>query len=458
MNNRLTKARELSYDALIEIMDRKRLADEVAETSILKESLQLKRIDRGFIKEVLYGSLRWYAKILWILQKTSKRDLQKVSPEVRSALVMGAYQIFYMDRVPDRAAVNESAEYVRKKGQARAVGFVNGILRSIARRSEYFAKPDKDKYPAEYLALQYAHPKWIVDRWLKRFSFERMKVILSSNNMKPPYSIRINLLKVPVDHVQSLRDDLLRKEKNHSERKPLRSLLQLSAAPSLEASSIFQQGFYSIQDESSQLISYLVQPKAGELIFDSCAGRGTKLCQLYEISGGKAQIIGIEKNIRQLEKAKENLVRLGHENIELVHKDFLQFKYDQQPDKILVDAPCSGLGVIRRHPEGKWHKNSKIIGLFSKIQRQLLQQAISMVKVGGEVIFSVCSFEDEETIDQINWIKESFGDKIEIQDPRGRIPKYYNRFVTRDHLLLILAGNKEAMDGFGAFIIKKTKP
>ena len=192
----LSLPREIAYDAFVAVMNRRAKPEEFLNEAFSTYDKKLKRIDRNFIKEILFGSLRWHKKLYWILQNTSKRDLDKSSGEIVAALVVGTYQIFYLDRVPDRAAVNESVEYVRKRGQASACSFVNGILRQIARRAEYFKKPDKVEQPVEYLSIQFAHPEWLVRRWLKKFRFERMEQILARNNMAPVITARLNLLKV----------------------------------------------------------------------------------------------------------------------------------------------------------------------------------------------------------------------------------------------------------------------
>ena len=179
---------------------------------------------------------------------------------------------------------------VRLRGQASAVSFVNGILRQIARRAEYFAKPDKKAKPAEYLALQFAHPLWIVRRWLEAFGFERMETMLASNNQPPPWSVRVNALKTPLTDINTLQNALLRDESTHSERRPLRSALTLKESPNLDAESWFGKGYYTIQDEASQLIAHLVDPKPGEVIVDAAAGPGGKLSHVYEMAEGKAEI------------------------------------------------------------------------------------------------------------------------------------------------------------------------
>ena len=454
MRPKVTLARELAYDAFVEVMEQGLSPEEVTAAMFRKHSLS--RSDRGLIKEILYGGLRWFSKIFWIVQNTANRDLGQTSPQIRSALVLGTYQIFYMDRIPDRAAVNESVEYVKKKGQKGAVNFVNGVLRSIARRAEYFAKPDKDKKPVEYLALQYAHPKWMVERWSRQFGFDRVKGILASNNQPPPLMVRINSSLIPQDGVQDFRSSLLREEKTHTERRPLRSCMVLKESPNLESGGLFSQGFFTIQNEASQLVGCLVAPEPGQVIIDACAAPGGKSTHLAERMEGRGHLYVIDKSADRLEMLKENFARLKLAQPQVICGDFLDFSPDKEVDKVLLDAPCSGLGVVRRHPEGKWHKKPSIVEQMAQVQKDLLMKAFGLLGVGGELIYSVCSFEPEETVDHLRWLKREFADKIEVVPPTGRIPDYYRRFVTRDDCLVIYSGNKDAMDGFGAFILRRT--
>ncbi len=455
MTTRLSLAREIAYDAFSHVMEHQKNPDAAVEYLLQKRHGSITKRDRRLIKEILFGSLRWYSKIYWILQKTSSRDLDKTTPEIRACLILGTYQIFYMDHIPDRAAVNESAEYIRHKGQTHAVSFVNGILRSIARKAEYFAKPDKDKQPVEYLALQYAHPTWIVERWCRRFSFDRMKELLLSNNVQPPFAVRVNVCKIPREKIQDFRDELLRKEKVHSEKPALRSCLLLTPTPPLDAESLFGQGYYTVQGEASQLIAHLVDPQPDTCIVDACCGPAGKLSHLYEEVEGKAQLIGIDPSPVQIRRGKETLARLGHEGVTLLEQDFLTYQPDHPVHKILIDAPCSGLGVLRKHPEGKWQKKPEIIGQMATDQRKLLHHGFSLLQSGGELIYSVCSFESEETVAQLSWMLNEYAGKIELVSPVQRLPDYYKRFVTKENVLLIYSGNKDNMDGFGAFVVRK---
>lgn len=457
MTAKVTISRLIAFDAFIAVMEHNRKPDDVLEELYATHAKDLKRIDRNLIKEIVYGGLRWYKKIYWILQHTAKkRDLKTVSPQVRSALILGTYQIFYMDRIPDRAAVNESVEYVRAKSEASAVPFVNGVLRQIARRAEYFTKPDKKTKAVEYLALQFSHPEWLVSRWHERFNFERMETMLTGNNQPPPIFIRVNTEKITP---QGLQESLLRDEQTHSEKCSLKGCVILKKHPDLSKESLFGRGFYTIQDQASQLIPQLMDIKDGLTIVDAAAGPGGKLTHICELGRGKIKLIAVEKDELQMERARETARRLGYEDrIEWVFKDFLEYSPTAPLDRVLLDAPCTGLGVLRRHPEGKWQKSESGISQLAAQQRLLIEHALKMLKPGGELIYSVCSFEPEETENQAKWIRQNYGDKVELVSPVARLPDYFKRYVTRDNVLMIYAGNQDDMDGFGAFIIKWKGP
>lgn len=453
---RLSIAREISYDTLVGVIRDRKNPDDLLDLHYQKLGPKLKRIDKNLAKEIVYGTLRWWSKMYWILQHTSSRDLDKSSDEVKVALCAGTYQIYYLSKIPDRAAVNESAEYMRKRKQVSAVSFVNGILRQIAKKASYFPKPDKEEKPVEYLALQFAHPEWMVKRWYTRFKFDRLAEMLKNSNETPPFTIRMNSLKTDLDSQSEFMTLLLKEESIHSAKRPLRGAIRLKSSPDLGPESLFAKGLYTIQDESSQLIAHLVNPKEDDIIVDACSGPGGKLTHIYELSNGKAKIESIEKDTLQYEKAISNAERLGFDGINFVHSDFLEFTPSNAPNKILIDAPCTGLGVLRRHPDGKYHKKPDIVEIMAAKQRAILTHALSMLQVNGEIVFSVCSFETEETTDQLKWLLEEFDGKIEVVNPTDRVQDFYKKYITRDNVLSVYAGNKDLMDGFGAFIIKKT--
>lgn len=453
--SKVTPARLIASDAFVEVMEKKRKPDEVLEELYALHAKDMKRIDRNLTKEILYGSLRWYKKIFWILQQTSTRDLLKVSPQVRAALVLGTYQIFYMDRVPERAAVNEAAEYIKSKKEMGAVGFVNGILRKIARRAEYFTKPDKKKVPVEYLALQFSHPEWLVRRWYERFNFEKMEAMLAGNNQPPPLFIRMNSLKTKMTEAQSFQDMLLREEHIQSDRASLRGCYILKKHPDFGPESLFGRGFYTVQDQASQLIPHLLDLKPEQTVVDAAAGPGGKLTHIFELAEGKVNLVAVEKGAEQMRRAQETAARMGHkDSIQWVEQDFLNYKPEKPVDRVLLDSPCSGLGVLRRHPEGKWQKEESGIAPIALQQKELIKHALSILAKDGELIYSVCSFELEETEAQLKWLKDEYQHRIEVISIVSRLPDYFKRYVTRDNMLMIYSGNQDDMDGFGAFAVR----
>ena len=449
---KVTLARLVAYDALT-LAAEEGVAPTEAVERLAVERPALKNLDRRFIKELVWGSLRWYSKMLWILNHTAERDLKEAAPEIRTALIMGTYQIFYMDRVPDRAAVSQSVEYIRQKGLHQAVGFVNGILRSIARRSKYFQKPDKDAEPVAYLALQFATPPWIVARWHKKYGYEKCQEILQGINKPSPVCLRVNSLKTPEADVRALQTRLLKECQVKTRARPHTFCLSSDFMPSVQES-VFKEGYITIQGEASQVVSSLVDPAAEEVIYDVCCGPGGKTLGIYEASLAKATVIGMDQSKNAIERAQENADRLGHP-VQFECQNFMEWRPEGRCDKILLDAPCSGLGVLQKHPEGKLHKTETFLMDMANQQREMITHALDVLPSGGKLIYSVCSFEPEESEEHLAWIKKTYSGKIEVETPIRFLPNYYKKFVTRDNIFLVQAGHKEGMDGFAAFVVKK---
>lgn len=451
--------RQIAYDCFAEVMYHQRKADSSLEQAFRKYQNELSRLDKNFIKEILYGSLRWYYKIYWILNQTCKRDLGSCDEYVRSSLICGTYQIYYMDRVPDRASVNESVEYVKEKGISKASSFVNGILRQIARKSQYFPKPDKDNKFIEYLSVQYSHPAWMIDRWLNVDELKKgvVEKILAANNKQPSVFVRVSPINSP--NVTEFQNLLLKTEKTFSSRENLSNCLRLKNSPRLDEGSLFSKGYYTIQNLSSQLVGSIASFRGASLIVDACSGPGGKLSYLYE-SLPESKIIAVERSDSQYERMISTMQRLGYDTgrVSFIKSDFLDYKPENQcdlPDKILLDAPCSGLGVLASHPEGKWQKSENIVETMSLIQQKLLSHALSILKVGGELIFSVCSFEKEESLDHLSYLKEKFGTKISFLSIEDRVSDYFKKFITDKILLRIFPNEQDEMDGFCCFVVKK---
>ena len=434
-----------------------RRADTTLEQAY-REFVDLSRLDKIFIKEILYGSLRWYYKIYWILNQTCKRDLEECDEYVKGALICGTYQIYYMDRVPDRASVNESVEYVKEKGLSKAASFVNGILRQIARKSQYFPKPDKDEKFVEYLSVQYSHPAWMINRWLEQDELKKGTVerILTANNKQPSLFARVS--PVSVDDVSRFQNDLLKEEKTFSIKQSLPNCIRLKNSPMLGSGSFFSKGYYTIQNMSSQLVGHIASYTPSKFVIDGCAGPGGKLSYIYE-THPNSDIVAVERSDSQYDRMISTMQRLGYDTprVQFVKSDFLTYvpTDGRSPDKILLDAPCSGLGVLASHPEGRWHKTENIVGDLKQVQQKLIAHALDILAVGGELVFSVCSFEKEESLDHLSFITDRFSDSIQFENIDERVPDYFKKFIMDKRLLRIFPNEQDEMDGFSCFVVKK---
>ncbi len=454
----LSTSRELAYDAFAMILTQKVRVRAAIDQLSQSKAYKGKNIDRAFIKDVVFGSLRWYSKLYWILQNTSKRNLDETSPEIRAALVCGTFQIYYMERIPDRIAVNESAEYIRNRGQANAVPFVNGILRQIARRAEYFQKPDREQKPAEYLSLQFAHPDWMVRRWLRHFKFERLETMLSASNQRPPTTVRANVLKTPLQEIKTLQQTFLKEERTHTDKRPLRSAVILKDEPSFGPESLYQRGFYSFQDEADQLVGLLVAPENKQSIAQVFSARGKYVTHLFELSQGEAQLTTFPMDKEDKEFTQREIERITENKVAISDVSFREFAPKKKLDKILLTPPNSELGRLRRSPEYKLHLRESMLREFAEEQAKLLDHALRQVKEGGEVIYAVNSFEPEEVDQQWEAIARKYEGHVELVSPVPRLPDYYKKYVTRQNLLLVYSGNQDEMDGLGAFIVRLIKP
>lgn len=450
-----TLSRAISIDALNNIITRRQHADAVLERLFKHHAQELRPLDRAFIFEIVYGSLRWLSKMDWIMSHMVDRPFTSLDPRVACALRVGAYQIFYMDRIPDRAAVSETVEATKKVGAGNASSFVNAILRRVARKAEYYPKPDKESQTAEYLSIQFSHPQWMVERWLKHVAVERLEHFLSGNNKAPPIVLR-RLTSKPLSSDEDLATYLLRTQGIGSEWLPLKTALRVDRLPDFANCEAFAAGHYIVQDTAAQLAVQLVQAKDAGQVLDACAAPGGKSIALWD-QGVKGENLTIaDSNQKRLGLLQQNLDRVGLKPAEIVVGDIAESIKGKSFDTILLDAPCSALGVIRRHPEIKWHRSPADIEYCASEQRRLLDGLAPAVRPGGELIYIVCSAEQEETTLQVRAFLERHPG-FEAVPLEQRVHDYYRRYITRENELLILPGNSDDMDGFFAVVLRQRR-
>jgi 16S rRNA (cytosine967-C5)-methyltransferase len=352
--------------------------------------------DRAFATELVYGTLRWRGRIDYLLGKVLDRDLEKLEPLVATALRLGAYQILFSDRVPASAAVDESVRCVRAAGIERATGFVNAVLRRLAAEHESFPLPTLEDDALGHLTHTLSLPEWIAKRWLDLFGPEQAAALATASNAPPPLTVRVNRRRSDRDHLL----DELRQRFPDAAACALASggiVLGRRGNPALDPA--FLDGRFTVQDESSQLAVDLLDPQPGERVLDVCAAPGGKATAIAERVGAEGQVLAVDRHSRRLDLIRRNARRLGVE-IRVSSRDatrpFSDLASDGPFDRVLVDAPCSGLGTLRRNPDARWRIGEEDPARLAEIQGAILRNAAALVRPGGVLVYSTCTLLPEE--------------------------------------------------------------
>lgn len=409
------------------------------------------KIDKNFITEMVYGTLENLIYIDYVIQQFSKMKLSKINPWALNILRLGTYQILFLDRIPDFAAVNESVN-LSKIYCNRASGFINGILRNIIRKKKNINLPNPNKEYQKFLSIKYSHPEWMVNRFLEYFPKDFTEDLLKANNEIPKLYIRINTLKISVEEVVSF----LKKNDIKVARNPyLNEALTVEGGFSqLEELEIYKKGYIHIQDFSSMLVARILDPKEGQFIIDVCSAPGGKTTHIGQLMRNKGRILARDIHEHKLKLVQNNAKRLGIDIIQVQKyngKD-LDNNLVDKADKVLVDAPCSGLGIIRRKPEIKYRKEPDDIKNITDLQLSILINASKYVKSGGELVYSTCTIDPNEN----QGVIEKFLSQNSNFDIMNIIHQYKS-LIPGEHLrnYIQLYPHIHGTDGF--FIVKMQK-
>lgn len=390
-------ARELALNILIDIYENQAFSN-IAIKRHLKDKLNSQ--EENLVREIVYGVLENEIYIDYIISKASSIRLKKIHSTMLIILRMGIYQLVFMDKIPPSAAVNESVKLAKRHGHKGSIGFVNGVLRSISRDKDRFMKIDvKDK--VDYISIKYSHPRWIVERWVKEFGEEFTEKLCIENNNKPELNIRVNTLK-------TTKENLIKKLQEQGmtvrQSKYSNDSLIIENPTRITETKEFLLGYFIIQDESSTLVGQIVDPRPKSVVVDICSAPGGKATHIAQIMNNEGRILSRDIHDHKLELIEENASRLGINIIETAEGDAT--KKDESlvniADYCLVDAPCSGFGLIRRKPEIKWNRKESDINELVNIQYNILNNVKDYLKVGGVLIYSTCTIENDENINLVN--------------------------------------------------------
>ncbi len=428
--------------------------DRVIE-DIFKKNNHLSKRDRGFTNALVFGVLRWRGRLDWIIDYFSKTPIGGIDPGVLNILRLGLFQILFLSRVPVSAAVNTSVELAKTIASAWVVRYVNGLLRNAVRNYKKVPFPDHTKDPVKALAVSTSFPEWLIKRWCSRFGYAETEALCHSINTVPPITIRANTLKTTRDNLSNCLEKKVEQiERTSYSRVGLRFF---NPAVPIHQITEFKNGGFQVQDEAAQLVTQLLNPMPGETILDACAGRGGKTGHIAQMMKNQGRVYAMDKDERKLIQLEPEMERLGISIVTTLNHDLYK-AFERKPvdafDRILLDAPCSGLGVLRRNPDTKWSMTREKIPHCKKRQQKFLDNLAHLVKPMGCMVYAVCSFEPEENQEVIKPFLNNHSDFVIETHPGGFADKA--RSLVSESGYVRTSPHLNNMDGFFSVCLRKT--
>lgn len=386
-------AREVAVHVLERVARDGAFADLALEAALARRPVDAR--DAALATELVYGTLRWQRYLDWVLAPHSRRALPSLDTRVLALLRLTAYQIVFLERVPSFAAVDDA---VALAGARPGVGgFVNAVLRSFARRGAREREPAPPADASEALAIRCSFPTWLAARWVERFGADDGRALMLALNERPPLTIRTNTLRFSRDALAERLAAEVGRPPRPTPHAPEGLVVDHGSGPPASWRA-FAEGALTVQDEASMLVTRLADPRPGDTVADVCAAPGTKTTHLAELMENRGRILALDRNARRLAGVSEAAARLGIGIVEMRHGpvEVLGPELAAACEVVLADAPCSNLGVLRRHPEVKWRRQPADLAQSAASQRAIIGAAAGMVRPGGRLVYATCSLEPEE--------------------------------------------------------------
>lgn len=433
--------------SLLNRLDREQITLDALLTAATDDIILLSRRDTALMYALVYGVLRWRGRLDWIIGHFSRTPLKKIDPNVRNILRLGLYQMLFMDRIPVSAAVNTAVEMAKADAPKWIAGFVNGLLRNATRKADGVPYPSLSDSPVTAVAVIHSFPEWLVRRWMDRFGQAETEKFCEAVNHIPPLTLRVNTLCISRSSLRDiLTGALVSVEETRYAPDGLRISGPTAAIPDLPG---FTEGYFQVQDEAAQLVGCLVSPEPGERVLDACAGLGGKTGHLAMRMKNRGELIAMDRSADKLARLQEEMNRLGITSVTPQVHD-LEDPPDPDAagmfDRILLDAPCSGLGVLRRNPDGKWSVRKKDMNAYKARQIRFLRHLAPLVRPGGRLVYAVCTFEPEETDQVVEAFLKAVPDFLVEQIPTD-LPTSISELQTTGGFLRTFP-HRHDMDGF----------
>jgi len=441
-----TPAREIALRVLTEYPGRSKPEDLLEH---LLEAHDPQRVERALATQLVSGTIKWRGKIDFIIKQLSHRS-RVASPVVLNILRLSIYQLLFLDRVPDYGATNEGVKLAKRFGDSYQAGYVNALLRRYLREKDEIEFPDLYEDPIKHIAVVYSHPAWLVRRWLARYAVDEVIALAEANNRIALTGLRVNRLRSSVEGVRGLLAGagLEGLEIAESPLAPQDHLCVRGASP-VEALTVHRDGLVQVQDASSTLVGLAVDPAPGAVVVDLCSAPGGKATHLYERADGKAFVVANDVSVDRLVMVRANAVRLGHSGMAYAVSDGRRPAL-RDADYLLIDAPCTGLGVLARRWDLRWTKRETDVFRMAAYQKNLLAAAIGIAKPGGVVVYSTCSIEPEENQEVVRAVAAGRAD-VKVEDLGRFLPP---AVVSKDGMMQTLP-HLHRVDGVFAARLRK---
>lgn len=417
---------------------------------VLDKALQRADIsDRGrrFLTQLVYGTTRHKTLCDYVLAARLHQPLDQLPRPVLVVLRMGVFQALFLNQVTFPAMVHTSVELARYRGHAGMARVANAVLRKAPQRLDEVDLPPREENLVRHLSVRHSIPEWLVRNWIDEFGQDRAEAICEASNTEAHTTIRVNTLRTTVEALLAAFNE---KEPLAVKRTPIPEELTLLSGPPPARSKRFSEGDFIVQDAASMLPPHLLEPKPGERVLDLCAAPGAKSTHLAQLCGDAANVIAMDIHPGKLGLVRKNAARLGIERLYTVCGNGTKPPLRPGFDRVLVDAPCSGLGTLRRHPDLKWRAQPEMPARLAALQVELLRSAVDLCKNGGLVVYSVCTFTRAETTDVARAVTQAESENVALEEG----PEWLSQWQIGPGQYRILP-EKEGLDGFFLMRLRK---
>ena len=439
-------ARESAFNILMTFERTGQRLEIITDRELLRSKTGEK--EKKFIYNLTSGVVRNVYLFDWKISMLFKGQYKKALIKFKVILRLALYEIDCLDHIPPHATIHEYVNLTKKKINLKSGGIVNGILRNYLREGNKLLPEKNFKFNETIISIKYSFPEWIIKRWISFWGEEETKRLCSAFNDRPKFDIRINLKKISNDDFCHI----LNKHGISFERSEyFPNVLKVTDIQKIHTLGLFKDGFCSVQDESGQLISDLLEINDGDCILDACAAPGGKFTAILEQSLSNIDLIGLDIDFKRLMKVRENCLRLGYEQCyRLIQGDAGRAPFKREFNKILLDTPCTGFGTIQKHPDIRWRRTLDDVFRFQKYQLKLLEQLSELLPVSGQIIYSTCTIDPAENEEVTNLFLEKNNRKFKICAP----PVKFAKFIINDKYIKTFP-HKHNMDGSFAVILKR---